>query len=357
MRYLLILQRLCAEMHGLADWLARQPGNEIMLALERSNHYPDIPGAERIILKKLDLRDAMGSQAVRLGGFMQRAEKTAQTFKTVAATGRIPDLILVYSANGSGFNPKSSFPDSFVVNYACDLTGLSGNARKASELLELMQDRESDLSFRFGSRQGPETSVVPYILDTDYFRPNEGPRDRRQIVFWLKDRASGDFLEWVGKIAQLAEAGLQCIVFAPGKEEIQAGMPLLGPERERVIMTCSPQRTGRKQLFASGALFVCPSELQNLDLLEAMACAMPVMANRRGCLKIPDGNLAHGIMEALGKPDLLAAAGAKNRAYALANHAEAKAQEHVEEILIAYRKNRESRGKPKPEGNPKKERD
>lgn len=345
MRFLIILQSLCAEMHGIAAWLARQPDTEVLLALERSKHYPDIPQAERIILKKVDLRHEQDRVPARMLGFMLRAEKTAWSLKPLQEGGRSPDIILVYSANGSGFHPRENFPDAFVVNYACNLAGLTGPAREAASLLELMQNREANLSFAFQSSLGADSGLAPLALDAEWFSPRQSG-ERGQLIFWLKDCTESAFKAWLKKIVSLARKSLSSIIFVPNLEYINLAENVLAelPQTGRPMLAVCPHRQARRDLFLAATLFISPSKAVSLDLLEAMACGAPLMSGVQGlpgsveCPDIPDGNFEQKLAGLLGSKTLLESMGMAGRDYAKRRHSESAAvPAHVAAIIKAFR--------------------
>lgn len=350
MRYLIILQSLCAEMHGLADWLARQPQADVLLALERSNHYPDIPAAGRIILKKPEHRALSDSLPAWLIACMHRAEKAAYSLRLLAEGSRKPDLILAYSSNGIGFNPRATFPDAFVVNYLCDLSSCGGAEKEAATLLEDMQMRQADLTLAFQGRHPVSgTEFVPYIVDTVFFAPPAiiAQEKRLETVIWLRDSDEEKFRLWLQTIIAVlgSDRRIHIHVLAPNMHFVHMIREYVSaiPRHcaERLSLSCFPHRKARKELFTRTSLFINPSRTLNLDLLEAMSCGVPAIScapldGFAGWPGAPERPSLEELMTIIRSSPDFALAGSHGREYILKYHSEdVAAPIHLDKIRAA----------------------
>lgn len=344
-------------MHGLASWLARQPETDVLLALERSNHYPDIPAADRIILKRPEQRALSDSLPASLIACMHKAEKAAYSLRPLADGSRKPDLILAYSSNGIGFNPGATFPEAFVVNYLCDLSVYEAREKEAAALLENMQMLQADLTLAFEGREGTSLAeCVPFIVDTDFFSPAAGkaPKNLFEVVFWLRDTDEAEFMRWLQALAQMlkAESTLHIHVLAPNIHCVRIGNEFMATAQvsmNRVALSCFPHRNARKELFTRASLFINPAKTLNLDLLEAMSCGVPAisyaplegLAGWPGAPERPSREELMTIMRSY--PDF-ALAGSHGREYVLKYHSEdVAAPIHLDKIRAAMARRAQGR--------------
>ena len=349
-------------MNGIASWLAAQPECEVMLAMDRSPEDFSIGNIERVLLKKADRRLAREGLAERMAAFMQKAEKTHYSLRSLSSRKGEPDVVMTYSSDGGAFGLKELFPNAFIVNYVVSMEPFSRHEARAVGLLQAMQCADSDMNFAFGEaarKRLPRpfwrrTGLAPLAVDTGWFAPlaesGKTDGDKKLLVFWLKDCDPGGFGFWLNGITRflLAREEMAALVLAPNTgvvrlaEQRLAALP--ASLADRLTLKCYPARNWRRDMWRRASLFVSPFRSLNLDMLEAMSCGCPPVTACRArglqagfnCLGFSGKNLFAAIEGFLANPEELAGAGLAAREYALSCHAvERVVPGHIREVLAA----------------------
>lgn len=349
-------------MHAMAAWLARQPQSQVMLAMDRSQDDFDFTNIERVLLKKPEKLPQPQSVADYMAAFMRRWDKTAYSLRSLAASKPAPNIILTASSNGAAFDLQAIYPDAFIVNYLESARPFSAPEQGARNLLQSLQVMQARLAFAFSESEraalppllAPAIRLAPLAVDCDYFQRQatatpEGPFN---LVLQLKSLPFQDFGAWLNLAIRLLRrnAGLRVAILAPNLGFIRAaqtGLASLAPAiTDRILLKAWPSRATRRQLFGCADLLACPGRELNLDLLEAMSCAAPVMTAAAApglepganCLRLPSCGVATALQAAIARKGDLGAIAARGRAYVMARHAlDACLPGHFQLILDAMR--------------------
>ena len=168
--------------------------------------------------------------------------------------------------------------------------------------------------------RGHACEVIPNGVDIEAFRP--GPSSEARAALGIDEgrvviafgasggigdpRKGGDLLLAALRAGarELREAGAHLLIFGGGGEDFAAlGLPA-------TLLQQRDSRLGMAQVYQAADLLVAPSRMENLSLvvLEAMACATPVLAFDIGGMPdmIADGDTGW-LAEPVSPPALLAA--------------------------------------------------
>lgn len=187
MRVLCISQQIPGDLESMAQALAVEPANTVLMASMRHRNAPELGSVRRILLKKCNVekfaKDYLGYLALAI----RTAQDAASSWQGILATGFEPDLILCCATNGIAFGLREYFAKSFIVNYAdAGLLNLYFNnlsLYKARKLIEEQQFESGSLNFRRGLKQcadfrltaAKKPKYLPYFTDCAYFTPESRP--------------------------------------------------------------------------------------------------------------------------------------------------------------------------------------
>lgn len=306
MRYLLASYNFPGQLGDMAAWLGEDPENMVIFASSRQMHDFNIPGVQRVILKKPELKKGASKNYFEL---WQDAIKTglyaSYTFKSILNTGFTPDIILASAANGSIFGLPQIFPGSFLVNFLEDPGDADARFLRMRSILQAFQALQSRLAFSFAQKTRAmlpayarkKIDPAPLAVDADFFSPAASrpfscwkfasPRNRL-ITINLKNvhpaRLQSCWKWILNLLATCPDCNLAALVgnsFIKKTLAVHAGN-LEDSLRQRVFIEEIMRREAYRDLLASSSLCIFPEDCLSIAVLECMSCATPVMCDMAG---------------------------------------------------------------------------
>lgn len=165
----------------MAQWLGRDPENQVIFASSRFRQELPLECVQRVILKKYQCAAASQSLLELWQEAIAAANGCAATLKLVAERDFIPDMIFNASSNGIFLGCRQVFPDRFTVNFLeNDLFPNQALAAMRRDM-EALQILDSNLNYSFPGnallncleRLRDCVAPIPLMVDAEYFRPPE----------------------------------------------------------------------------------------------------------------------------------------------------------------------------------------
>lgn len=146
------------------------------------------------------------------------------------------------------------------------------------------------------------TSYSPHVVDTDYYRPGDYPRQGFGVTVVQMDRGNARRKA----LFELIQALPAILSVAPGFSLVVVGVcgsdfPAVRAEVERlevgnaVTFAGRVSRDRKRELLQSCALYLQPSHFEGfgLAILEAMSCGAPVLTSDAGAVREVGGDAVH----------------------------------------------------------------
>lgn len=280
MRYLVVCQHITGEIAALARYLAADRGNIVGLASE--DHDQAIPGARRIILKRIPGGGGKGLQEV-WAAFVKRAANARKSYEAVRDGGFYPEIMLVQTANGSGLYLKEVFPEAFMVAYPSCEPGCNGPVFEVMASMQALQMLKADLCLASFPCQldalppglAGRVGFTPPFVDAEYFCPGG---ERSNLAGIICGRSSEAELRDIWKLAvamALRDTSLKICLHACGTGEM----------RHFVAWKNNLENAVASRIYARAA-FPQPELLKFARMCQLVYCPRPASANPEDLLAL-----------------------------------------------------------------------
>lgn len=289
MRYLLLCHSFPSLMSPIARWLAGQPESETLVAAAWIRGSQELPGLKKILLKKpKNLPEPENymdywANAVKIG------RHALFSLQSIQASGFKPDIIFACTASGAALALPEAFPDSFLVNYLDQPAGLDPAESAMRARLQSLQIAGSHMNFSFSQAaaesQPPALRKLikkaPVGVDLDFFQ-YRAFGDRQDIALFSFPEG-GEMSQWLDYLQNIQDKRPECkfVIIAyslKNRNSLQAGLERLPTKaRGAMMVEYNPHPDLARRLYGAAKLLISPEIEVRGQMLEAMACGVPVM--------------------------------------------------------------------------------
>lgn len=292
MRFLVICYTYPGRISSIVNWLAQQPGNEVILASNWNRSERKGSNIRCVTLKRGDSKPVLENSLDYWTDAIQLAKKGIFSFSHIGKSGFTPDIILVATGNGSALGLRDIFPGAFIVNYLEPLMSADHQELSAWDNVQIIQSLQSNLVFSFTTALCKNFAKIirkpigkiPLCVNTNYFLANKGSR-RNSIIMNFHNFNERNLNFWLERLLKMASAytEYQFIILlrsmAAKRKFEQRLSELQVNTHHNIKIECETSEDVNLEVYSHGLLYISPSiELQK-ETLEAMSCEIPVMAH------------------------------------------------------------------------------
>lgn len=282
MRFLFLSYSFPGPLGPMAQWLGRDPQNQVIFASSRFRQELPLDCVQRVILKKYQCAAASQTLLELWGEALDAANSCAATLKLVAERDFCPDMIFNASSNGIFLGSRQVYSDIFTVNFLENdifpnqaLSAMRGD-------MEALQILGANLNYHFPGasllscleKLKAAINPAPLMVDAEYFSPPQGEsrfQPPLEVAIFCGSRP-GFCARICGRIRQLVP-GCSLKLIAANSFVLRKLVELAKPDQSVAILSW-PKMPTLRGILQGAAL--CLFVEGNPDFLPAESCGAPV---------------------------------------------------------------------------------
>lgn len=283
MRFLCVCHTVSSRLSPILEWIANQPGNDLIIAVDRTRKGMEIAKTQKVKLKRPEIKKTAHTVLDYWQIAIQRGKSGQESLLSIAENGFRPDIILHSTLNGILLGIKDIFPQAFLVAYLD--SAYTGNAIEdnfRNRFLSLLA-LESDLTFRFqNSLTSPKANhenFIPLMVNASFFKPHGAiaKANLPEIIFSLKGLNESEYARWFKILEKYSQnTDNKILALLPDIGKLKDLEFLRQGDKNNISCACNLDNVSAVSIFQNAKLLIWPGTVTGMELLQAMSCKTPV---------------------------------------------------------------------------------